>query len=221
MSNTPDKPEAPPTTPGAPGTEGGPVIQAPEVEFTSSDAAALAAAKDRKKRRAHKRGEEAEGLNIYSMLDLMTIILVFLIKQWQSDAITLAPGVRPPASTITEKPSECVRVFLTKDKILLDDKEVARIQNGDVAPTDVDTSNAFFITNLSEAMKDKGEQFLKIEAAGGVKFDGRYAIVADRDVPWALLKKLIFTAGQTVVVDEDGLERSFGDLRLITKKTGE
>ncbi|MEW5853292.1 MAG: hypothetical protein AB2A00_31215 [Myxococcota bacterium] len=194
---------------------------ADNASLTNEDASAIAAAKDRKKRRARKRGGAHEELNIYAMLDLMTIILVFLIKQWQSDSITISPSVQPPLSTITDKPSEAVRVFITEDRILLDDKEVARIQNGDVAAADLDSTNGFFITNLSQAMKDKGDQFLKIEAAGGVKFEGRYAIVADRRVPWSLLKKIIFTAGQTTVVDQDGLERSFGDLRLVTKKSGE
>ena len=69
--------------------------------MSNDDAAAMAAAKDRKKRRAHKRHSGHEELNITAMLDLMTIILVFLMKQWQNEAITLSPEVRPPASTIT------------------------------------------------------------------------------------------------------------------------
>lgn len=188
--------------------------------FSSSDAAAMAAAKDRKRRRARKRHSEDEGLNIYSMLDLMTIILVFLLKNWQSDEIPLAPGVRPPVSTITEKPTASVRIFLDKDKILLDDKPVAGIENGDVAKADLDPDNGYLIQALSDGLREKAEQFLKIEAAGGVRFEGRYAVIADRDVPWLLLKKIIFTAGQTSAPDQDGLERSFGDLRLITKKSG-
>jgi biopolymer transport protein ExbD len=205
-----------PQTTAAEGAEGEDKIQ-----FSAEDAGALAAASDRKKRRKHKRHGGHEELNIYSMLDLMTIILVFLIKQWQSDAITLSPEVRPPASTITDKPSECVRIFVTKDGLLLDDKIVAGMQNGDVVQADLDPQNPFMVPRLRSAMEEKAAQFLKIEGAGGVKFEGRYAIVADRKVTWALLKKLMFTAGQAAVVDPDGLERSFGDVRLVTKKSGE
>jgi biopolymer transport protein ExbD len=194
---------------------------AAEPPLTSEDASALAAAKDRKKRRAHKRHGGHEELNIYSMLDLMTIILVFLIKSWQSDTITVSPEVRPPASTITDKPTEAVRVFLTPDRVLLDDKEVAAIRNGDVAPQDADRDNPYLLPRLSQGLAEKAEHFLKIEAAGGAKFEGRYSIVADRKVPWALLKKIMFTAGQTAVPDDTGLERSFGDARLITRKVGE
>lgn len=218
MSNPASKPpEDAPATAATGGDLGGSPLP-----FTPDDAQALAAAKDRKKRRRSKKHSGApEELNIYSMLDLMTIILVFLIKSWQSDVITISPEVRPPPSTITDKPSEALRVFITPDRILLDDKEVARIQNGDVAQADLDPSNGFLISGLSEAMRQRAEQFLKIEAAGGAKFEGRYAIVADRKTPWALLKKIMFTAGQTSAVTEDGEERSFGDVRLITRKTGE
>ena len=179
-----------PQTTAAEGAEGEDKIQ-----FSAEDAGALAAASDRKKRRKHKRHGGHEELNIYSMLDLMTIILVFLIKQWQSDAITLSPEVRPPASTITDKPSECVRIFVTKDGLLLDDKIEAGMQNGDVVQADLDPQNPFMVPRLRSAMEEKAAQFLKIEGAGGVKFEGRYAIVADRKVTWALLKKLMFTAG--------------------------
>jgi len=196
-------------------------VGAQPAPFTTDDAAALAAAKDRKSKRRHKKHSGApEELNIYSMLDLMTIILVFLIKSWQSDTITLSPDVRPPASTITEKPSEALRIFITHERVLLDDKEVARMQNGDIAPGDLD-QGGYLIGGLSQAMRERAEQFLKIEAAGGAKFEGRYAIVADRKVPWSVLKKIMFTAGQTTAVTEDGEERSFGDVRLVTKKTGE
>lgn len=191
------------------------------VPMSNDDAAAMAAAKDRKKRRAHKRHGGHEELNITAMLDLMTIILVFLMKQWQNEAITLSPEVRPPGSTITEKPSECVRIFVTKDKLLLDDKEVAAVDRGEIVPNDLDPQNQYLIPRLKAAMEDKAGQFLKIENAGGTKFEGRYAIVADRKVTWSLLKKLMFTAGQSAVVDQDGIERAFGDVRLVTKKSGE
>ncbi|MBI5497059.1 MAG: biopolymer transporter ExbD [Deltaproteobacteria bacterium] len=211
MANPTDPSATPSTAP----------MVAADAPITAEDASALAAAKDRKRRRKHKRHGGHEELNIYSMLDLMTIILVFLIKQWQSDVITLSPDVQPPGSTITDKPSECVRVFIQKDRMLLDEKEVGRMQDGDVAPDSVDPNNPFLIPGLKRAMEDKAEQFLKIENAGGAKFEGKYAIVADRKIAWAMLKKVMFTAGQAAVVDQDGLERSFGDVRLITRKANE
>lgn len=192
-------------------------IQKAPASLSSDDAAAVAASKDRKKRRAFKRHGGHEELNIYSMLDLMTIILVFLIKQWQSDSIQITPDVSPPASTITEKPTECIRVFISGDRIVLDDKEVARLEGGQVVPGDIE---GYTLPRLQAAMEDRAEQFLKIEKAGGAKFEGKYAIVADRKVPWSLLKKILYTAGQASSMDEDGLERSFGDVRLITKSTG-
>jgi biopolymer transport protein ExbD len=208
MSSPPDNPAGSPEA-----------LPPPPGPMSQDDASSLAAAKDRKKRRSKKRHGGHEELNIYSMLDLMTIILVFLIKQWQSDQITVSPEVSPPPSTITDKPSECIRVFITPDRLLLDDKEVARVENGDVAAADLE--GGFLISRLRQAMMDRAEQFLKIEKAGGAKFEGKYAIVADRKVTWAMLKKIMFTAGQASVLDDDGLERSFGDVKLITKKTGE
>jgi hypothetical protein len=193
---------------------------APPPKITTDDASAIAAAKDRKKRRAHKRGGGShEELNIYSMLDLMTIILVFLIKQWQSDTITLSPDVSPPASTITEKPSESLRIFITSTTIVLDDKEVARMENGDVAASDLESG--LLIPRLQQGMTERAEQFLRIERAGGAKFEGKYAIVADRKLTWAVLKKIMFTAGQVSLTDEAGEQRSFGDAKLVTKKNGE
>ena len=52
---------------------------------------------------------------------------------------------------------------------------LATVEQGDISAKDLE--NTLMIPRLKQAMEDKAQQFLKIENAGGTKFEGRYAIV--------------------------------------------
>src|SRR5215471_17157051 len=80
----------------------------------------------RKKRREREAAGEIRELNIVAMMDMMTIILVFLLKSYSASsvAMTASKDVRPPISTTRATPKDTVAVTITPKGILVGDKKV-------------------------------------------------------------------------------------------------
>src|ERR1700722_16436085 len=102
----------------------------------------------RKLRAKRRKDREAEGeihdLNIYPMLDMMTIILVFLLKSYSASSITLTPldNMSPPTSTTTANPKETVAITMTKFHILLDSKPIIDLTPDSKVPADMKDTGA-------------------------------------------------------------------------------
>src|SRR6516164_8027012 len=84
----------------------------------------------RKKRREREVAGEIRELNIVAMMDMMTIILVFLLKSYSASSISLTASedVRPPISTTRATPKDTVAVTITPKGILVGDKKAFELQ---------------------------------------------------------------------------------------------
>jgi biopolymer transport protein ExbD len=69
-----------------------------------------------------RRREDAAGLNITSMMDMMTIILVFLLKSYSTQDISVAPSedLELPTFIVQKAPEMVVSVVVSKSKIVVD-----------------------------------------------------------------------------------------------------
>jgi biopolymer transport protein ExbD len=90
----------------------------------------------RKKRRDREAEGEIKELNITAMMDLMTIILVFLIKSFSASSITVTASedVRPPSSTARATPKDTIAITVTPKSIMVGDKKKVSLNNAAVAP---------------------------------------------------------------------------------------
>src|SRR3989304_1802653 len=71
------------------------------------------------------------GLNLVSLMDIFTIILLFLLfnVSGEEEAITVPDIVRLPVSIASVKPVPVTTVYITGDSILVGDKKVADTQD--------------------------------------------------------------------------------------------
>ena len=84
----------------------------------------------RRKLRRHPEHEHTD-LNIYPMMDMMTILLVFMIKTMASAASPLSlPVALPPSSTPIGEPEEAVTVTIAKSAILVEGEPIVAVKNG-------------------------------------------------------------------------------------------
>src|SRR3954466_9011098 len=83
----------------------------------------------RKKRKEREAAGEIKELNITAMMDMMTILLVFLLKSFASSSasVTASEDIRPPVSSTRASPKDTVAVTITPKNILVGDKEVVRL----------------------------------------------------------------------------------------------
>jgi biopolymer transport protein ExbD len=131
-------------------------------------------------------------LRLTSMLDMFTILLVFLLSNYSSEGqiITTPKDLELPKSTAQKAPKAAPVIMITKDVIMLDEKILQPI-------TEIDKSPELLIKPLYQALQQNrsvAEKIGQLDAKLG--FRGNVTIQADRELPFVLMKKVMFTCGQ-------------------------
>lgn len=144
---------------------------------------------------------EEQSLNIYPMMDVMTIILVFMIMNVAQETanITQSDDLQMPWTTSTEAMTEAVTIQISRTEIIVEGAPEVTLRNGTVDPSQKQGgANGFLITPLLEVMQQHRDR-LKLIAARNPRrpFTGEVRIIADRRTPFRTLSEVIYTLGQS------------------------
>lgn len=143
--------------------------------------------------------EVIKDLNITPMMDMMTIILVFLLKTFSgtTSTITFDANLQIPNSTTQLKPKEAVSVTVTKKVILVEGDGIAPITGGKVDPAvKRDGENGYFITPLVEVLEKHARREKKVAELTGAPWEAQLMLVADQTTPYRLLTEVLYSCGQ-------------------------
>ena len=168
-------------------------------------------ARRKHKQRGKKSDDEITHLNITPMLDMMTIILVFLLKSFASSSADVnVSNLSLPHSSTKLEIEEALQLMITQDEILLDQKVVAALdKGGQLKVSDLPEGvNGYLVQPLYDALESRAEYFKRIEEYGGTQFVGRIAVIADKRTPYQTVFKVLYTAGRA----------EFGSFRLFVQK---
>jgi biopolymer transport protein ExbD len=138
-------------------------------------------------------------LNITPMMDMMTILLVFLLKQFsvQAASMSMAEGLQLPSSSIEAQRPLAVNVTITSSAILVEGDGVTTVRAGAVDPSvKRDGANGYYITPLVDVLTKHANRLKKIAAMGGSQFDGTAMVLVDKNTPYRLLTEVLYSAGQ-------------------------
>ncbi|HEX6838346.1 MAG TPA: biopolymer transporter ExbD [Polyangia bacterium] len=178
-------------------------MAAPNPQPKSNDVPDRDAKRQLKRFRAQVEEEAIEHqmayLNITPMMDMMTILLVFLLKQFsvQAAALQMPPEMTLPTSTIEQQRPLAVNVTITQSAILVEGDGVTTVRNGAVDPSvKRDGANGYYITPLVDVMTKHANRLKKIAAMGGTAFDGTAMVMVDKNTPYRLLTEVLYSAGQ-------------------------
>ena len=144
-------------------------------------------------------GEDVTHLNIVPLLDIMTILIVFLIKTatTQTGAEITKDVALPVSSTEMVPPEEAVSVTIAKSAILVEGAPVVPVKNGDVDPSEKTQGQFGIEIGKLKTILVKHHTRIKTIAAGrGVEPVRDITLVADKNTPYRLLYSVIYTAGQ-------------------------
>ncbi|MFN0061201.1 MAG: ExbD/TolR family protein [Myxococcaceae bacterium] len=150
----------------------------------------------RKRRRERESALEIRELNIVAMMDMMTIILVFLLKSYSASSISLTQSedFRPPVSTTRATPRDTVAITITSKTILVGDKPVVELKNGAIPKSAL---RGRTVLPLSVALKREVDKLKFIaERNPSAPFSKELSVIADRKIPYDLLLTVLYTAGQ-------------------------
>lgn len=124
-------------------------------------------------------------LNINSMTDMFTIMLVFLLQTYSTNAYEIKPqkGLNMPTSVSEKTAEEAPLVSLSKDELVINDKTLLKINNFDLPSEALDHGQIIkpLLTELQAIKaqtKDKDEVILQV----------------DKECPYPHIKQLLSTA---------------------------
>jgi biopolymer transport protein ExbD len=186
-----------------------PPVESTVDPFTEAEAEVHYGDRQRKRRRKPVKipGSEVSSLNIVPMVDLMTILLVFLIQSYATEPenININLGLRPPESSATDVMEPAARVMVTSEAILVEDKEIVRL-----ADLDIQKGGQVEIPAVRDALLDRADHLKALEQMGGRPFDGKLLVVAHQTTPYSIITSVLFTAGQA----------RFGEYKLVVMQRG-
>lgn len=142
--------------------------------------------------KSKKHLEEEKGqLNMNSMMDMMTIILLFLLKSFSTEGnlVTASEELKLPESVLGEKPKKELQVSVTKEAILVNNNHLMSIK--DVDPQSVLIQPLY----LALAEKAQGEKQLEIDY--GTEFKHAVIIQGDEEIPFEMLFKVMYTCSKS------------------------
>lgn len=133
-----------------------------------------------------RREVAAAGLNLTPMIDMMTILLVFLIKNYSTDPsyLTNTQGIELSQTTSEVGAPDKPVLIIGKDGVLLDGQTLVSFPGG--VP-----SKAYLNSKVVPELMDALEQ----KKAGDVDFTGTLILQADKGISYITLKPVLRTAG--------------------------
>jgi len=158
--------------------------------------------------RAERKGrrdlKDTEGVTINSLMDAMTIILIFLLMNYSLDPIKVdtSEDLQIPASTTEISPSATASVVVTAKEIVVADKSIVSIKEvGGVLEVDKHDKQggdekSLQIQPLFDALTEQATAQKEMARLRGAKFDGVLTVIAHREIPYRLLTEVLYTAGQ-------------------------
>ncbi len=153
------------------------------------------------------------GLNIYPMMDMLTILLVYMMAIFATSsaaAVQESSELRIPYSTSKVEVSEALGVQISRSSIAVDGKPVLELRSGIVDPSlKQGGSSGFLITPLYKTLSEIRDRKKRTAAKfANQPFVGEVQIIADKRTPYRTLSEVIYTLGQT----------EFKNLRFVVNK---
>jgi biopolymer transport protein ExbD len=146
------------------------------------------------RRRHRRRGDGTVKLNITSMIDMFTLMVVFLLKNYsaQGQLVTPAEGLLLPTSSIEKTASEALGVKISKNTIMVENTVVIN----ETAFRELLTQKEFLIQPLYDVLLANAAQAKKSAELFKMEFSGKISIQGDVAIPYNVLTRVMYTCGQ-------------------------
>ena len=148
----------------------------------------------RQRRAEHKnRNKTMVDMNLVSLIDVFTILIFFLLSN--SGGVETLPSpkaVQLPESVAEKAPHETVIVVVSGTEILVGGRKVASVDEA------MATEGDLIAPLQAELELQAGRQVIRKENEADAK---RLTIMGDKDIPYRLLRKIMFTGARANFAD--------------------
>ncbi|MFV2058349.1 MAG: ExbD/TolR family protein [Thiohalomonadales bacterium] len=139
--------------------------------------------------RHHARKRGAGALNMVSLMDIFTILVFFLlVSSTTAQDLPRTKDIKLPESIADKLPKENVVIMVSAKDILVQGEKVASVSA-------VMASNKNLIVGLQMALRSQAARRISsLEGKDGKPINRPVTIMGDKDIPYKLLKKIMFTS---------------------------
>lgn len=148
-------------------------------------------------------------LQLTAMVDMFTIMIVFLLKSYSTSAVHITPqaGLKLPNSSSYSQPVEALKLVVALDGVYVEDAKIFEMKEGVPGKEGLDPNDDDFIKPLYEKLNELAEKSKEIANVNEEhEFDGKVVMQADSRLNYKTLKKVMYTASMA----------GYADMRLAT-----
>jgi biopolymer transport protein ExbD len=158
-------------------------------------------------RKNRKKYGEEKPVSMASMMDMMTIILLFLLKSYSAQGllVTEVDGIKLPDSSSDKNPREELSILVDSGRLsgspgvyLIE--EGARTQllvdGPTLQATEGGGGDSMMLPGLRSFLENKRNEALEMEKTFGIEFKGEIVIQADKETEYNPILKVLYTCGQ-------------------------
>jgi biopolymer transport protein ExbD len=146
--------------------------------------------RERRAERTVKRKQGAVVINIVSLIDIFAILVFYLLVNALVVEVIPSPrSLKLPESAIKEQPRQTVTIIVTAEDVLVDNRSVMSTQQALKADVKLlaPLKSALLLAPLMQVEGDTQNRLTR----------GEVNIVADKSIPYSLLKKVMATCTDT------------------------
>ena len=156
--------------------------------------------KRRFKRKNRKSGDMT--LQITSMADIFTVLLVFLLKSFATGSMNITPpkGLILPEAQASLANIEALKVEILKDAVMIGDKLAVELVDFKFPRVDRGKNGTSRVLTRTFDKARKRQIFIA-KMNSSVKIDPKIVIVADQETPYSIIKRVLASAAVNGYVD--------------------
>jgi biopolymer transport protein ExbD len=131
-------------------------------------------------------------MQITSLVDMMTVLVVFLLKSFsaEGDIITPSNGLTLPSSTAKKKAEVAFRLSITQYHLLVEGQPILTIE-------DMMKGEDIIVPELAQILGDRRKATERIaQNSTNITFKGDVVIEADKKIQFRMLQRIMYTCGQ-------------------------
>ncbi len=154
----------------------------------------MASMTPRERRSAHKaRSDTQVDMNLVSLIDVFTILIFFLLSSAAGVETLVSPkAVKLPAAAVEQAPKETVVLVVSAEDILAEGRRVAMVNEVMASKDDVIPTLKAELDLLATRQAVRAENKKDTQAV---------TIMADKDIPYQLLRKVMVTCARANFAD--------------------
>lgn len=143
-----------------------------------------------------QKDEEEANLGMTSLMDIVSILVIYLLKSYASDPVVINPtaGQKIPFSSADASIQDGMPVFVTVRGITFQDKKVVTMTaDGEVDPAMVQNH---LIGPLFDSFSEEADKAKQLAENRGTEWEGRLILVGDQLLKFSTLVDVLYTAGR-------------------------